>query len=225
MKTQGTHGNIRLGLVTGLVAAAAGAWGLREAGRFLVVEDPFERADVAVVLAGGPTSRALGASGLYREGRVRELLVMPEPPNAVEGEVVPPAVLQELVRLGLVDPHRPQWAQRILAATGVPPSAVTVLPEAVNGTINEAERVHAFLEGRMPQRLVVVTSRSHSRRAQLIYRRVFRRDGVQVLSSPTPHGAFEADRWWSQPRNALTVLTEYQKLLVNVLTLLLRPSG
>ena len=225
MKTQGAHGKVRLGLVAWLVVVAAGAWGFREAGRFLVVSDPFDQAEVALVLSGLPTSRALAARDLYREGRVRKILVIPEPPTKIEGEVVRAEAVAELIRFGLVDPHRPQWAEQVLVAAGVPRSAIAVMPAAIDGTIGEAERVHAFLEGRMPQRLVLVTSRSASRRAHMIFRRVFRKDGVQVLSSPTPYGTFEADRWWSEPRNALAVLTEYQKLLINVLTLLLRPSG
>lgn len=217
--------NGRLGFVAALVLMGAGAWGFREAGRFLVVRDPFEQADVALVLSGLPTSRALAARDLYRAGRVREILVIPEPPNKVEGEGVSAEALAELTRLGLVKPNRPQWAQQVLVATGVPRSSITVMPKAVDGTIGEAERVRAFLEGRLPQRLVLVTSRSASRRARMIFRRVFRKDGVQVLSSPTPYDAFEPDRWWSHPRNALNVVTEYQKLLVNALTLLLHPPG
>ena len=217
------HGKGRLGLVAALVAVAAGAWGVREAGRFLVVRDTFDQADVALVLSGLPTSRALAARDLYRAGRVREILVIPEPPHQVEGEGISADALAELTRLGLVDPNRPQWAQRVLVAAGVPRSSITVMPKAVDGTIGEAERVRSFLGGRLPQRLVLVTSRSASRRARLIFRRVFRKDGVQVLSAPTPYDVFEPDRWWSQPRNALNVVTEYQKLLINALTLLLRP--
>jgi len=222
MRKRRVHGGVRLGLVAALVAVAAGAWGFRGAGRFLVVSDPLDEADVALVLSGLPTSRALAARDLYRAGRVREILVIPEPPTSVQGETVRPDALDELVRLGLVARDRPHWAQQVLAASGVPRASITVMPEAINGTIAEAEGVRAFLAGRLPQRLVLVTSRSASRRARLIFRRVFRKDGVQILSAPTPYDSFEPDRWWSTPRNALTVVTEYQKLLVNVLTLLLR---
>jgi hypothetical protein len=59
----------------------------------------------------------------------------------------------------------------------------------------------------------------------MIYRHVFKHDPVQLFSYPTPYDAFEPDAWWSTPRNALVVVTEYQKLIANALTLALRPRG
>jgi len=201
----------------GLVAALA--WCVPHAGEFLVAEDDFDHAPIALVLSGLPTSRAFAARDLYHAGRVDEILVIPEPPHVVEGEMVPPPVTEELVRLKLFDPARPQWVAQILTASGVPESKIVTLPEPVNGTINEARRVRTFLRSRLPARLVVITSRSASRHARFIFRRVFRTDPVAICSYPTPYDVFESTRWWSQPRNALTVVTEYQKLLVNALTL------
>jgi uncharacterized SAM-binding protein YcdF (DUF218 family) len=89
----------------------------------------------------------------------------------------------------------------------------------MDGTIHEARYVRESLRGRLPRRLALITSKSASRRARYIFRRVFRKDGVTILSSPTPYDGFQADRWWTQPHNALTVVTEYQKFLVNVLSL------
>jgi len=221
--TRAGRGLVRL--VVGLGVVGAAAMGFAQAGRFLVVVDPFDRAEMALVLSGLPTSRAFAARDLYRAGRVREILVIPEPPTKVEGEVVGAPIAKELVALKLFDPGRARWAQRILVATGVPASAVTVLPQHADGTITEAHRVRLFLDGRLPASLVIITSRSASRRARMIFRRVFREDPVQVFSSPTPYDAFEPDAWWSNPRNALNVVTEYQKLVVNTLTLALGPRG
>lgn len=192
------------------------------AGAFLVVEDPFSHADVALVLSGLPVSRAFAARDLYRQGRVEEIWVIPEPANKIEGEVVSNQVTGELVQLGLLDPGLPQWSTRILAATGVPAARIVMLPEPANGTIVEARRIRAFLRSRPPRSMVLITSQSASRRARMIFRRVLRSTPVQIFSYPTPYDTFQADRWWVQPRNALTVVTEYQKLLTNALTLAFR---
>lgn len=182
------------------------------AGRFLVASDAFTYADTAVILSGVPVTRALAARDLYLQHRVGQILVIPEPQSPVEGE---------LVRLGLLDPHLPPWPERILAASGVPRSTIAFLPEPINGTIVEANAVRDFLGGTVPKRMVLITSPQASRRARFIFRQVFRKAGVEVLSYPTPYDVFEADRWWSQPRNALYVVMEYQKFLVNALQLAL----
>ena len=192
------------------------------AGAFLVVEDRFTHADVALVLSGLPVSRAFAARDLYRQGRVEEIWVIPEPAEKIEGEVVSDRVMRELLRLGLLDPGFPQWSTRILAATGVPRARIVVLPEPANGTIVEACRIRALLRSHPPRSMVLITSRSASRRARMIFRHVLGHSDVQIFSYPTPYDTFQADRWWTQPRNALTVVTEYQKLLANALALTFR---
>lgn len=192
---------------------------LPRAGAFLAVKDEFTWADVAVVLSGLPISRAFAAHDLYVQGRVGEIIIIPEPPEKIEGELVKDRVKDQLVALGLFDPTLPQWSERILVALGVPRSEITVLPEPAHGTIVEAQRIRAFVERRHPHSLVIVTSKSASRRARFIFRRVLRNTDVRILAYPTPYDSFEPDAWWTRPRNALTVLTEYEKFLVNALTL------
>ena len=191
------------------------------AGAFLVVNDSFTHADLAVVLSGLPTARTFGASDLYRQGKVDQVLVIPEPPNKIEGEGVSDQIKAQLVALKLVDPALPQWAQRILVATGVPKKKIIMLPRFADGTMTEARLVRNFLERHPPHSLVLVTSKSASRRARFIFRHVFAGTPVAILSSPTPYDPFEATRWWAQPRNALTVVMEYEKLLTNAITLTL----
>ena len=208
-----------LGVLALGVAFVGGGLFVPRAGAFLVVEDRFAQADVGLLLSGLPVSRAFAARDLYRQGRIGEIWVIPEPPNKVEGEVVPDQVKGELVRLKLLDPNLPQWSARILAASGVPRERIVVLPAPANGTIVEAYRVRAFLRSQPPHSVVVITSKSASRRARMIFRRVFQKTAVKIFSYPTPYDTFEPSRWWAQPRNALTVITEYQKLFANALTL------
>lgn len=199
-------------LAIGLFIPHAGSW--------LVVQDPLTHTEVALVLSGLPTSRALAARDLYRQGLVKDIWVIPEPIQKIEGEMVRQEVFEELAHHSLIDPTREPWAQRILVSMGVPPERIVVLAKPAHGTINEAQMVRETFHGRLPKRLVIITSKSASRRARMIFRRAFQRDGVEVLSYPTPYDPFEPVRWWSQPRNALTVVTEYEKLLVNAVTLL-----
>ncbi|MBI3082829.1 MAG: YdcF family protein [Candidatus Omnitrophica bacterium] len=206
------HGRVRLWVVAALLGGVlGGAWAFPRAGTFLVVEDRFSHADIALVLSGDAVHRSLAARDLYRQGRVDRILVIPEPPDPAH---------DELVRLGLLDPAF-VWSERILMASGVPRSKITFLPEPVDGTIQEAMRVRAFLKDKPPASLVLITSKFASRRARFIFRHVLQRQAGQVFCSPSPYDSFNPARWWAHPRQALYVVMEYQKLLVNALTLAL----
>ncbi len=210
VRSRARRGGARPWLLIGLVAVAA-AVGAPKAGRALVVEDRFDHADTAIVLSGSPVVRSLAAAQLYRAGRVAEILVIPEPPEPGR---------EKLIALGLLDAAQAPISARILRASGVPAAKIRFLPAPVDGTINEARQVRAFLAGRYPAKLVIVTSKFAARRARFIFRRLFAAQHVEVLAYPSPDDPFEPDRWWTQPRTALTVVTEYQKLVSNGVTLL-----
>lgn len=208
-KKGGDPSRIRLRTILLLLASIAVAVLLfLRAGRFIVAEDVFTNADTALVLSGDPVRRALAARDLYLQGRVKQILVIPEPPDQVAGE---------LVKLGLADPTLPPVSKRILVASGVPRENISFLPAPADGTIVEAYRVRKFFEGQPPKRMAVITSKFASRRACFIFRWVLRH--VEIFCSPTSYDPFEPDQWWKQPRNALFVVMEYQKFLVNALTL------
>lgn len=205
----GSIGTLGVGILTGIFLFI-------HAGTFLVVEDPFTHADAALVLSGGPVPRALAARDLYLQGRVDRILIIPEPSNPFEAE---------LLKLGLWDPSEPPWSERILIASGVPKEKVVFLPGPAEGTLQEAVLVKKSLKGKFPAQMVLVTSKSATRRARFLFRYALRNEPVKILSHPTPYDPFFAYRWWMHPRNALHVVTEYQKFLVNALTLVLGGQG
>jgi len=185
---------------------------ISRAGRFVVAEDRFSYAETALVLSGDPLHRALAARDLYRQGRVGRILIIPEPLDPAE---------DELIKLGLPPPRL--LAERILVASGVPQSKFQFLPDAADGTIVEALRVREFLVGQLPPRLAVITSQFASRRACFIFRWVLHE--VEILCAPTPYDRFDPERWWSRPRHALYVVMEYQKFITNVVVLALGLQG
>lgn len=205
-----------------LLCAAAGVGGalfFPHAGAFLVREDAFTEADVALILSGLPLSRTFAARDLYRDGRVREIWAIPEPLNKIEGEMVKDQVKEDLVKYGLFDPRRPQWAEQILVAAGVPKPHIRMLPTSANGTFAEARLVREWIRGRPSTTLVLITSKSASRRARMIFRHVLKQEPVRIVAYPTPYDPFEPVGWWTQPRAALSVVMEYEKLIANCLAI------
>lgn len=208
---RGLRVRIALGVGAALLASVlAGVLLFPRAGQFIVAQDSMAPAETALIPSGDPVRRALAARDLYRQGWVRQILLIPEPPDPIKNE---------LVALGLVDPRLPPISVRILVASGVPRERIAFLPEPVDGTIREAQAVRRFLDGRLPPRLVVITSKFASRRACFIFRRVLH--PVEIVCAPTPYDRFNPARWWVHPRDALTVVMEYQKFLANAVTLAL----
>ncbi|GIW40648.1 MAG: hypothetical protein KatS3mg076_1225 [Candidatus Binatia bacterium] len=177
---------------------------LEASGRFLVVQDEVRPADAIVVLAGSFPDRILHAADLYERGVAPRIVltVGPEPPGSAE---------LRRRKLKVTEQHE---RNRLLARRlGVPPEAIVVVRERAGSTIAESRALVREL-GRMGiRRVVLVTSKTHSRRARDIFRFVTREQGIEVLVSPTPYDPFSPRGWWRKRVLARRVVTEYGKWL------------
>src|SRR5881409_522075 len=192
----------RLALVLALTAAAAAAVSL--AGRLLVVADPLPpSADAIVILAGSIPTRVLEAADLYRAGLAPRVVVTRE--RLARGESV-------LRARGARVPESDEIAIAALEQLGVPAHAIVRLRRRARSTESEARTVARWVCSHRLRRLVIVTSRPHSRRARLIYRRALG-DAVAVAVRPSRYDVFATARWWHIPRDAKIVLYEYERLI------------
>lgn len=176
---------------------------LPAAGRFLVEADPPEHADAIVVLAGSYPDRILEAVELYRAGLAPRILICPEPETAG---------FRRLAALGLKIP-RPYDLNRMVAEQlGVPASAIEVLNVAGDSTYSEAQATLDEALRRGYTKILVVTSKYHTRRAAEIYR--FLADGrVQIIACPARDDDFQAETWWRDRISTRRLVIEYQKWL------------
>jgi uncharacterized SAM-binding protein YcdF (DUF218 family) len=194
---------MRTALMLAVLAAAAGSVVLVGAGRLLVVGDPLPtRADAIVVLAGSIPDRALEAADLYRSGVAPVVVVTRE--RLPRGEA---SLLARGVRL----PEGDTLTLAALQGLGVPREAIHVLRRRTRSTESEAATIARWACGRHLRRVVVVTSRYHTRRARLILRRSLG-PGVALAIRPSRYDGFAAAAWWHDRRDAKSVLSEYQKL-------------
>ena len=135
---------------------------LRATGQALVVDDPRERADAIVVVAGSTPSREETAAGLYREGWAPRVLVSRQ---------LVPGRTQRLIDMGV---RRLDFQGESVAALekyGVPRDAIVALDQPVEITETELRAVAAAARDRGWRRLILVTSAFHARRVQVIWRR------------------------------------------------------
>ena len=184
------------------------------AGRFLVREDPLEPAQAIFVLAGSRVSRWLEAVELYREGRAP--LVILSPGRLEHSEM---ALRERGIRL----PTEGEIARDAILQLDVPPHAVRVLPGSLDNTAHEAAALHAFWRSAPPERrmnrIIVVTSRYHTRRTQFAFRREFADAPVALLVRASRFDEAQPARWWRHRADVRFVTSELQKLVLYALGL------
>jgi uncharacterized SAM-binding protein YcdF (DUF218 family) len=193
-----------LALALAVMLAVGGVFGYHAA-RWLKQEDAPIKADAIVVLA-GRFERSMHAADLYRAGQA---------PVVVLSEAVQDASLRQLEALGIKLPGAYEIHGRILAAKGVPEAAVQKLGAKALSTADEAQAIAARF-GKSGQRVLVVTSPSHVRRARMIVADALQGRGASLAVCATPYETFP-DEWWRSQDAARDVLLEWSKIVFYVL--------
>ena len=183
-------------LVVAVVAAPRlGAW--------LVVVDPLQKADAIFVLGGTMFERPLEAADLYREGWAPRLLLMRQ--VADEGE-------QELRRRGIPFQREIDVQVEVLTRLGVPRTAIEVLEEQ-NSTRDEGIALRAVVAAHHWQRVIIVTSKQHTRRARLVMTRQLADTGAQAIVRASRYDKADVDAWWRNRSTMRFTLFETQRLI------------
>lgn len=179
-----------------VVIATAVTWGIRRVGRWLVVEDPLEPAQAIVVLSGSMPVRARQAAEIYRQGFAPEVWVS-RPASSAE----------ELREMGIDYVGEEFYNQKVLIHLGVPPEAIRVLERPAINTEEEVREIAEELQQAEEKRVILVTSKAHTRRVRAIWKgRVgeYPRAVIRYASEDN----YDAEHWWRTTRDALTVVRE-----------------
>ena len=175
---------------------AAGTCVFRRAGTWLIVEDPLESAQAIVVLSGKMPQRALEAAELYRQGYAAEVWVMkPVSPEAALEQMGIPFVGEEF------------YSQRVLLSKGVPTDAIRVPEPVVLNTEDEVRVIAGELKRVGRTKVIIVTSRAHTRRVKAIWRKAVG-ESPRAMVHGTPGDGFDAEHWWRSTNDALDVVRE-----------------
>jgi len=179
-----------------VLVAIAGMWAFRSAGRWLIVEDGLEPAKAIVVLSGRMPQRAIEAAELYRQGYAAEVWVMrPSGPGRTLEQMVIPFVGEEF------------YSQKVLLARGLPSDAIRVLEKETQNTKDEVRLIVEELKRVGGEKVIVVTSRAHTRRVRATWKRVAG-ESPRVIVRGTRGDGFDAEHWWRSTSDALDVVRE-----------------
>ncbi len=172
-------------------------------GSFLIYDETPIQADAIVVLNTGVEyySRLIEAADLYNEGYADRIIINGNRKMDIE---------RELEAKG----YEPCcfWYEnglRILALYHVPRNKVIpISAEDVYDSTGEAEIVGNYLKSMGVKRIIITTSKYHTKRARFIWKKLYGNDfSLKIVSAKTD--PFDPEAWWQDSRQIRWVLAEY----------------
>src|SRR5262249_42415040 len=191
-----------LGLI--LVLAGLIAWFLFYGGRFLQREDPLQKADAIFVLAGTRVERPLEAIDLYKEGWAPVIVLSPGRLEVSE------SVLEER---GVRFPRESDLVRDAMVQLGVPREAFLPTTGYVDNTAEEANLLRAMVKAHHWHRVIVVTSKYHTRRARFAFRRGLEHTGAVPIMRASRYDPSDPARWWRIRSDLRFAGTEWLRLI------------
>jgi uncharacterized SAM-binding protein YcdF (DUF218 family) len=181
-------------------------------GRWLVVEDPLEKAQAIVVLSGRIPVRAKEAARLYNAGYAPQIWL-------TRGNE-PAASLQEMHIAYIGEDF---FNTRVLMHEGVPSNAIRVLEPPIDNTADEMRVVADELSREKGGAVIVVTTKAHTRRVRTLWKDLSGGRGRAIVRA-SPSDPFAPERWWRTTGDSLDVVREVLGLLNAWAGLPVRPS-
>jgi uncharacterized SAM-binding protein YcdF (DUF218 family) len=166
----------------------------------LIINDKLQPADAIFLLNSEFNTRPFRAAELYKQGLAPVIVI-------AQAEAPP------VVGLGLV-PNDTDISVGVLKKLGVPPGKIIVLPipGGVTSTFDEAVAFRQYTEVKQMERVIVVTSAFHTRRAKWILDKTLAGLPVKLEMAAVPYAGFDQTNWWKNENGFFTLINEYIKL-------------
>jgi uncharacterized SAM-binding protein YcdF (DUF218 family) len=184
-----------------LVLFVATTFAFRGLGNWLVREDPLVHVDAIVVLSGGLPYRADAAAHYFESGYASEVwLTRPEGPS------------EQMRELGVQYVSEEDYDRQILIHLQVPEKNVRILPNSVIDTEQEVEEIAGELSKEGKTSVIIVTSPEHTRRVRALWKKLAD-EHLKAVVRAAREDPFDADHWWRNTRDALSVVREVLGLM------------
>ena len=191
-----------LGLLLAVVAVAV--WLPAYGGRYLQHEDPLQKADAVFVLSGTRVERLLEGVDLYKAGYAPAIVLSP---GTIEDAEV------ALRARGNHFPAEAELERDLLLQLGVPASAIVQVDGYVDNTAQEANLLRSMVKANHWRRVIIVTSKYHTRRAAFAFRRGLKDTGAEVVMRASRYDQSDPARWWRSRADFRFASYEWEKLL------------
>jgi uncharacterized SAM-binding protein YcdF (DUF218 family) len=177
---------------------------LVQLGEYLIVEHKPQKADLIVCLGGPGVGNTLAAVDVFQKGFA---------PYLLKAKEIEPDGLDYLKAKVKDYPTEFDLFTMITEGFGIPVEAIISPEKRVGSTIEEANLVRTLVLDKGYRSLILVTTLTHSRRAYLTFRRVFKDSKVQLISLPSHYQQFSPKDWWKKRVYTKELIIEYQKLI------------
>ncbi len=174
---------------------------LTAVGNFLIVRDRLEPSDIIFVLNGDVATRPYQVARLLKQGMSDKVVIArTEDSMAVDAGV---------------QPNITDMSIAIMKRAGIPGDKIVQLPipGGVTSTFEEATALREYIRRNSLQRLIVVTSAIHTRRAGWIIHKALGGIPVKIMMSPAPDPRYTTGTWWRQEDGLIGCQNEYIKLI------------
>ena len=172
---------------------------LRQAGAWLIVEDPIQASPVLVVLGGRGPLRSMEGARLYKQGVVHEIWLTK---GAVSADEI------ELRKLGIEFVQESTYSRMLLERLEVPAAAIRMLPDRNENTAQEVRTVARELNRAGYGRVIIVTSSYHTRRVKALWRKLVG-EQPQLIVRYTPEDPVNPYRWWRDSADGMAITREW----------------
>ena len=179
-----------------LIGITLSIFALLSVGNYLVREDPLRKSTAIAVLSGALPVRALEAAELYRNGYAKEIWLTH--PGDQEGA---------LKEFGIHYPSEDEFNVQVLRRQGVPAKAIHILDSPIINTADELTIIGTALRAKPQQSVIIVTSKSHTRRVHELWAKYHAADGKIIVHAVTGD-EFDPSRWWKSTGSTLEVVHE-----------------
>jgi len=196
-----TAGRLVFAAILTALIVAFGAFA--NAGHWLLVDDPLQLSRAVVVFGGQVPFRAMEAAKIYKQGFAREVWL------TEGGYTEEDAALEEL---GIERTPDHVYSRRVLEREGVPAEAIRILSGHNSNTADEVRLVSRQMQAAGGDRVILVTSKSHSRRVKVLWHSLAG-DHHQASVRYATRDPFQPARWWLNTADAMSVSREWFGLL------------
>lgn len=202
-----------VGFIVALLLLPCAVLAFRGVGRWFVREDSLAPADAIIVLSGSMPYRAEEAAKIFQMGYAHEVWISrPESPA------------RELNSMGIHYLGEEDYNRDVLVHAGVPDTAIHIFPNAIIDTEQEVDEVTSEMRDQNKSTVIIVTSPQHTRRVRALWQKIAGGNAKLIVRAAF-EDPFDADHWWRNTRDSLSVMREMLGLANVWAGLPIRPHG
>ena len=157
---------------------------------FLVVNEEPKTANVIIILGGGSGERVDYGVRLYHSGYANKIILTGGPLSCGSTGA--------------------QIMERQALSLGVPKDDILLEEESLS-TYENAKYSLVIMQANRFKSAIVVTSPHHTRRTSIIFNGLFK--GIDLTICSVPYDSSHHSKWWKDSHRAMTVASEYFKLV------------